>query len=153
MIRTIALATLVAGTLDILMAIIDTLLSGGTVAGMLASVASGPFGDGIRDNAAAAPLGLLVHFAIMAVMAAVYVLAAQRIPALKTRWWLFGPLYGVGLFIVMYWLVLPARFEGFAPPSEAVGIAKGLFAHCILVGLPIAWITARSQRSIRPSYI
>ena len=153
MIRTIALATLVAGTLDILMAIIDTSLSGGNVAGMLASVASGPFGDGIRENAAAAPLGLLVHFAIMAVMAAVYVLAATRIPLLTRYWRIAGPLYGVGLFIVMYWLVLPARFEGFAPPSEAIGIAKGLFAHCVLVGLPIAWIAARSRPAIRQSYI
>jgi hypothetical protein len=152
MFRTIAWATLVAGTLDILMAVVDTLLSGGSVAGMLASVASGPFGDGIRDSAAAAPLGLLVHFAIMAVMAAVYLVAARRVPALNRRWWLVGPLYGVALWLVMYWIVLPARFEGFTPPSEAVAIAKGLFAHCVLVGLPIAWITARSQRAIRPSF-
>jgi hypothetical protein len=145
MIRTIAWATLVAGTLDILMAAIDTALAGGNVARMLGSVASGPFGDGIRDSSVAAPLGLLVHFAIMAVMAAVYVLVARRFAALDRSWWLFGPLYGVGLWLVMYWIVLPARFEGFASPNAPVDIAKGLFAHCVLVGLPIAWISARAR--------
>jgi hypothetical protein len=145
MIRTIAWATLVAGTLDILMAVIDTLLSGGNVARMLGSVASGPFGDGIRDSSAAAPLGLLVHFAIMAVMAAVYVVAARSVPALNRYWWLFGALYGIVLWLIMYWIVLPARFEGFTPPSEAIGIAKGLFAHCVLVGLPLAFIARRAR--------
>lgn len=146
MLRPIAIATLIAGTLDILMAVIDTALSGGSVPGMLGFIASGPFGDSIRDSALAAPLGLLVHFAIIAVMAAVYILAARRIAALDRWWWLAGPLYGVALWVVMYWIVLPARFEGFGPPSESVAIAKGLFAHCVLVGLPIAWIAARARR-------
>jgi hypothetical protein len=152
MIRTIAWATLVAGALDILMAIVDTLLSAGSVSRMLGSIASGPFGDGIRDSAAAAPLGLLVHFAIMAVIAAVFVFAARRFPALVRYWWIAGLLYGVGAWLVMYGVVLPLRF-GSALPTEPVQIAKGLFAHCVLVGLPIAWITARSQRGNRPSYI
>jgi hypothetical protein len=145
MFRTIAWAALVAGTLDILMAAIDTSLSGGSVTGMLRSIASGPFGDGVRDSAAAAPLGLLVHFAIMAVIAAVYVVAAQRIPALVRYWWIAGLVYGLGVWLVMYGVVLPLRF-GSSLPTEPVAIAKGLFAHCVLVGLPIAWITARAAR-------
>jgi hypothetical protein len=151
--RTIAWATLVAGGLDILMAIIDTTLSGGSVPRMLRSIASGPFGDGMRDGALGAPVGLLVHFAIMAVIAAVYVLAARSISALARYWWIAGPIYGLGVWLVMYWIVLPLRFETFAPPSEAMPIVKQLISHCLLTGLPIAWITARSQRSIRPSYI
>ena len=145
MFRTIAWAALVAGTLDILMAVIDTSLAGGSVTGMLRSIASGPFGDGIRDSAAAAPLGLLVHFAMMAVIAAVYLVAAQRIPALVRYWWIAGLVYGLGVWLVMYGVVLPLRF-GSSLPTDPVAIAKGLFAHCVLVGLPIAWITARAAR-------
>src|SRR5690606_9364727 len=104
------------------MAIADTALSGGSVPRMLGSVASGPFGDGIRESTPAAPVGLAVHFAIMTAMASVYVLASRRIPALNRRWWITGPLYGVGLWVVMYWIVLPARFAGFATPHEAVEI-------------------------------
>ena len=146
MLRTIAWATLVAGTLDLLMAVIDVSLSGGSVPGMFRSIASGPFGDGMHESAVGAPLGLLIHFAIMAVIAAVYVLAAQRIPALVRYWWLAGLLYGLGVWLVMYGIVLPARF-GASLPTEPVAVAKGLFAHCVLVGLPIAWVTARARRT------
>ena len=145
MIRTIAWATLVAGTLDILMAIVDTSLSGGSVTGMLRSIASGPFGDGMRESSLGPPLGLLVHFAIMTVIAAFYVVAAQRIPALVLYSWIAGLLYGLGAWLVMYGVVLPLRF-GSSLPTDPVQIAKGLFAHCVLVGLPIAWITARAAR-------
>ena len=146
MLRTIAWATLVAGTLDILMAVIDVSLSGGSVPGMFRSIASGPFGDGMRESSAGVPAGLVVHFAIMAVIAAVYIVAARRTPALTRYWWIAGLLYGVGVWLVMYGIVLPARFGG-SLPSEALAVAKGLFAHCVLVGLPIAWITARARRT------
>ena len=110
-------------------------------------------GDSLAQGSAGAFLGLLVHFAIMAVMVAVYVLAATRIPALNRYWWIVGPVYGVVLWIVMYWLVMPLRWESYQTPSEALPILKQLISHCLLTGLPIAWITARSQRAIRPSYI
>ena len=79
MIRTIAWATLVAGTLDILSAFVWS----GAIVPVLQTVASGPLGDTIAQGPAGAPLGLVVHFAIMAEMAAVYVVAAGRIPALN----------------------------------------------------------------------
>jgi hypothetical protein len=120
---------------------------------VLQTVASGPFGNEIAGSPAGASLGLVVHFAIMAIMVAVYVLAASRIPALNRYWWIAGPIYGVGLWLVMYWVVMPLRWESYQTPSEAVPILKQLISHCLLTGLPIAWITARSQRAIRPSYI
>ena len=145
MTRTIALATLVAGTLDILSAFVFS----GAVVGVLQTVASGPFGKDIAEGAAGAPLGLLVHFAIMAVMVTVYVLAARRIPALNRSWPVAGVLYGVALWLVMYWVVLPLRFAGYQTPHEALAIAKQLFSHCICVGLPIAFIAARD--AVRPA--
>jgi hypothetical protein len=146
--RSIAWATLVAGTLDILMAIVTTAISGGSVPGMLAGIASGPFGDGVRDSSMAAPLGLLVHFAIMAAIVAIYFLGVRAIPRLNRHWWLTGLVYGFGVWIVMYWIVLPVRFTGFLPPADPVDVATGLFAHCILVGLPIAWFAARNERRL-----
>jgi hypothetical protein len=139
MIRTIAWATLVAGTLDILSAFVWS----GAVVGVLQTVASGPLGSEIAGGPAGAPLGLVVHFAIMAVMVTVYVLAARRIPALNRYWWITGPLYGVALWIAMYWIVMPLRWESYTTPSEALPILKQLISHCLLTGLPIAWITAR----------
>ena len=143
MLRPIAIATLLAGTLDILSAFV---FSGGVIP-ILQTVASGPLGSEIAQSSAGAPLGLLVHFAIMAVMAAVYVLGAQRIPALNRNWVIAGLLYGFALWIVMYWIVMPLRWDSYQTPSEALPIAKQLFSHCLLVGLPIAWVAARHGRA------
>ena len=139
MLKPIAIATLLAGTLDILSAFV---FSGG-VAPILRTVASGPLGNEIAEGPAGAPLGLLVHFAIMTVMVTVYVLASRRIPALNRNWAIVGLLYGVALWIVMYWIVMPLRWESYRTPSEAIPIAKQLFSHCLLVGLPIAWVASR----------
>jgi predicted membrane protein len=149
MIRTIALATLVAGTLDILSAFAFS----GAVIAVLQTVASGPLGDDMAASPVGPPVGLLVHFAIMAAMVTVYVLAARRIPALKRHWIVSGLLYGLLLWIVMYWIVMPLRWESYRTPSELVPIAKQLFSHCILTGLPIGFITAHAARPIRPSCI
>src|SRR5688500_11216934 len=143
MIRTIAWATLLAGTLDILSAFV---FSGGVVP-ILQTVASGPLGNEIAEGPAGAPLGLLVHFAIMAVMVTAYMLAAQRVPALNNNWLIAGLLYGFALWIVMYWIVMPLRWDSYRTPSEVLPIAKQLFSHCLLVGLPIAWIAARRVRA------
>jgi hypothetical protein len=139
MLRPIAVATLLAGTLDIFSAFIFS----GAVVGVLQTVASGPLGDEIASSSAGAPLGLLVHFAIMAVMVAVYVIAASRIPALNRYWWIAGPLYGVALWTLMYWIVMPLRWDSYQTPSELGAIARQLFSHCVLTGLPIAWIASR----------
>ena len=145
--RTITWAWLVAGTLDLLSAYVWAALDGGDMAGILPTVASGPFGDSVPAGAAGQALGAAVHFSIMLVMVTVYVVASRRIPALNRNWLVAGLLYGVALWIVMYWIVLPLRFEGYRTPSEAWPITKQLISHCLLVGLPIAWIAARHGRS------
>jgi len=61
----ILLATLIAGTLDIGMAAIETSRAGKPVGGMLRSVASGPFPPAVDWGTGGALTGLLVHFAIM----------------------------------------------------------------------------------------
>jgi len=139
MLRPVVTATLLAGTLDLLSAFVFQ----GAVVSVLRSVASGPFGGEIAGGAAGAPLGVLTHFAIMTVMVAAYMYAAARVPALNQNWVVSGLAYGVALWIVMYWVVLPLRFESYQTPHEALPIAKQLFSHCLLVGLPIAWVASR----------
>ena len=68
--RTIGLATLVAGTLDIAFAMILTLIFGRHIPDMLRFVASGPFPAATDMGTAGAILGLVVHFALMGIMAA-----------------------------------------------------------------------------------
>lgn len=141
MFRTIALATLAAGTLDILSAFVWS----GAVVSVLRTVAGGPFGDAIAEGPAGALLGLLTHFAIMAAMVTVYVLAARRVPLLDRHWLVAGLLYGVALWIAMYWIVMPLRWDSYRTPHEGLAILKQLISHCLLVGLPIAWFAQRDR--------
>jgi hypothetical protein len=144
--RPILLATLVAGTLDICAAIGLTLFyARRSVADMLRGVASGPFPAATDWGDAGAALGLAVHFTLMAIMAAVYVFAAARLPALRARPILWGLLYGLATYVVMNLIVVPLRFEGAFPPSTR-SIVTQLFCHIFLVGIPIALIAARHFR-------
>jgi hypothetical protein len=142
MLKPIAIATAVSGTLDIMFAMVLTVVFGREIGNMLRYVGSGPFPQATEMGAGGAMLGLLVHFALMAIMASVYVLAARRIPALVERPIQWGVLYGLATYAVMNWLVVPMRFGTPLPPSP-VSMATQLFAHIVLVGVPIALIAAR----------
>ena len=142
MLRPIVAATLIAGTLDILFAFV---MAGMSVIAVLRFVASGPFGAAPTESFGWAIVGLAVHFTIMAVMAAAYILAAPRFPVLLRHPILAGISYGVLLWIVMYWIVMPQRFD-MPLPSGLTAVAQQLFAHCLLVGVPIAWIAAGAFR-------
>jgi len=158
MARTILIAWLVAGTLDILSAFVFAGMAGVTPTQVLQFVASGPFGDGMYESAAGAPLGLLTHFAIMLAMVAVYVTIAPNFSATLRHPIIAGLLYGLLLWIVMYWIVRPLRWLEYWLPTAyadstageiAWSVGNALFSHCILVGIPIAWITARGRREAR----
>ena len=142
MFRPIAIATAVSGTLDIVFAMALTVFFGREIGNMLRYVGSGPFPQATEMGAGGAMLGLLVHFALMAIMASVYVLAARRIPALVERPIQWGVLYGLATYAAMNWLVVPMRFGTPLPPSP-LSMATQLFAHIVLVGVPIALIAAR----------
>jgi hypothetical protein len=146
MARTIALATLVAGALDILFAIVLTLSHGRDPAAMLRYVASGPFPPATNLGATGSALGLLTHFVLIAIMAALFVLAARQWPSLLDKPIQSGILYGLITYVAMNWIVVPLRFETPLPPPT-ISIATQLFAHIALVGLPIALITARYMRA------
>lgn len=148
MLRPILLATLVAGTLDILAAVGLTLYFGREPMNMLRYVASGPFPAATGWGDAGAALGLAVHFALMAVMAAVYVLAAARRPALRAKPLQWGLVYGLATYVAMNLIVVPLRFGGFPPSTRS--IATQLFCHVFLVGIPIALIAARHLRNRSP---
>lgn len=140
--KPILVATLVAGTLDILFAMILTLLFDREIGNMLRYVASGPFPAATGMGTAGALLGLLVHFALMGIMAALFVIVARDQPRLLDRPFVSGVTYGLATYVVMNWIVVPVRFDTSLPPSP-LSITTQLFAHITLVGLPIALIARR----------
>ena len=143
MLKPIALATLVAGTLDILFAVILTLYFGREPGNMLRCVASGPLPQAEQWGAVGAVLGVIVHFALMAIMATGFVLLARCYPDMLRSTLKWGLIYGLITYVVMNWIVVPLRFDTALPPKP-ISIATQLFAHIVLVGLPIAWITRKT---------
>ena len=142
--RTVLTATLICGTLDIVCACAFAGLRGNGPIGVLHSVASGPFGNGVESGGVAtALLGLAVHFAIMTVMAGVFVAAAWRLPFVAAHPLIAGIAYGILLYLFMYWIVLPLRWPANFPSLKPRGVASALFAHIVCVGIPMGLITAR----------
>jgi hypothetical protein len=112
---------------------------------MLRYVASGPFPDATDMGAGGAILGLVVHFVLMAIMAAALVLLVHWRPQLADTPVRTGLAWGVLTYFAMNWLVVPLRF-GTPLPPKALSVVTQLFAHIVLVGLPMAFVASRYLR-------
>lgn len=147
--RTILLGTLVAGTLDILAAIISWALRDVPAERVLQGVAAGLLGREARDGGTwSAALGLLLHYLIMIGIVAVFYAASRKLPVLTRRWLLAGIAYGITVYIVMSFVVVPlsASPGGFAVPPLP-RLIQGVLIHITCVGLPIAFVTRRMTHS------
>jgi hypothetical protein len=145
MLRPTAIATAISGSLDILLAMLLTLWLGRRIPDMLRTVASGPFPAATDMGTAGAALGLVVHFALMAIMAAVFMWLVRQRPVLLDTPYRTGLAYGLLTYFIMNWLVVPLRFGSPVPPKP-LNIATQLFAHIVLVGIPFALIAVRHLR-------
>ena len=143
--RAILTGGAIAGSLDIIYAFVLWGLRGVGPARILRAVASGVLGESARTGGAtAAALGLFLHFLNACIIAAVYVLASRGIPALLRRPFLYGPLYGLGVYGVMNYVVIPlSAVPGPRGASAPVVWITGVLVHMFLIGLPIA-LVARS---------
>ena len=139
-------ATLIAGVLDIGSAFVYAVLDGRSPRVVLIGIASALWPGAVHAGLAGAFTGLLLHFAIMCAMVAIYMMATSRIRWTGRRPILSGGLYGLILWAVMNLIVLPLRWPALFPHLTTVGVTEQLFSHVILVGIPIAWL-ARSRQS------
>ncbi|MEP7130605.1 MAG: hypothetical protein ABI770_05695 [Sphingomicrobium sp.] len=144
--KPILVATLVCGTLDILFAIILTLVRGKDPAAMLRFVASGPFPTATDWGTSGSLLGLVVHFTLMAIMAALLVLLVRWKPERLDTPYRTGIAYGVITYFAMNWVVVPLRLHTPLPPT-LLSVTTQLFAHIVLVGIPMALIARRYLRA------
>lgn len=141
--RRIALATLVAGPLDLTAASLLTLSFGHPVTTMLRRVASGPFPDAPAWGSGGAFLGVAVHFALMAIMVAIFVFAADRVAWLKRQPIAAGVAYGLITYAAMNLVILPLRWPDLYPSHNMLNITTQLLCHVFLVGIPVALIARR----------
>ena len=89
---------------------------------------------------------MVVHFALMAIMAAVLVLLVRwKAERLDTPY-RTGIAYGVVTYFAMNWVVVPLRFHTPLPPT-LLSVTTQVFAHVVLVGIPMALIARRYLRA------
>ena len=143
-------AGLVAGALDILYAIGYWAIARDVPAArILQSVASGLLGKSSFDGGTAtAALGLALHFAMTLAMAAIYFVAARRMPALWQRPFAAGAAYGVLIYVVMNFVVVPLSAAVASVPGNNLWTWLSVAMHALLVGMPIA-LCARQARLAR----
>jgi len=139
-------AGIVAGTIDIGAA---ALINTATIAVILKAIASGILGkESFAQGAVAESLGLFLQWAMSILISAIFVVAASRLNVLKRQWLAAGLAYGVAVFFVMNYLVVPLSAIGRAPHFTAVRFVENLLAM-LLFGAIIAFF-ARAAQSVDP---
>ena len=99
----------------------------------------------MNGGAGTVVLGIVTHFGIAITMAAFFALAASRLKVLYRQPVLAGVIYGLGLYVVMYRIVLPLRFPSIFPRWDGTRSITDILAH-IGVALGIALVLSRSAR-------
>lgn len=144
------LGGLIAAALDIVYAIVLGGFRGVSAVTILQSVASGLLGaKAYQGGVSVAVLGLIVHFVLMLIIAAIFYFGARPFGFVRKNPVTAGALYGIAVYWVMNLVVLPlSAFPGefsFNP----VSIALGLLAHVFLIGVPIAYATRAAWAEAR----
>jgi predicted neutral ceramidase superfamily lipid hydrolase len=139
----IVLGGIVAATIDIGAA---CLITGRSVTFILHTIAGGllakaAYAGGIRT----ALLGLALQGLMGVIIAAVYAVGARMMPVLGRRWITGGLAYGVIIFFVMNYVVVPLsawkHWPHFTPSKFLANLAAML-----LFGLIVAYFVRRSSR-------
>ncbi|HEX8560598.1 MAG TPA: hypothetical protein VF668_21055 [Pyrinomonadaceae bacterium] len=145
--RAILWGGLLAGAGDIAFAFVVSGLRGVGPVRVLQSVAGGLLGPAAREGGlAAAALGGALHFLIAAAAAAAYWLASRRLRVLVRRPVTCGLLYGVAVYFVMNFVVVPLSAAYFKPSHAPSALLLNSAGHMLLVGLPIALAVRRYSK-------
>jgi hypothetical protein len=143
--RAITVGGVVAGTLDLLFAVVVYgYARGGTEEGVLHSIASGWLGrKAFQGGGPAAVLGFATQYLIAVGAAAVFYAISGAFPVLRRRAVPAGIVFGAGLYAFMYCVVMPLSAVPFRPSFAPKGLLPALAAHMFLIGLPIALCARR----------
>ncbi len=144
----IAAGGVAAGVLDILAAFIVYGLRGAVPVRILQSIASGLLGAAaFRGGMRTAALGLVLHFLNATIISTAYFLLSRRAPVLVRRPLSCGAVYGVVVYCVMNFIVVP--LSAVAKRPFAPGLATILVGvHIACVGVPIALAVRRFAGSV-----
>jgi hypothetical protein len=135
--RAIAITGLVVGTLDILSAVVIWWQRGVSFERGLQGIAAALLGTkSFQGGTVTAVLGMIIHFFIAFMVVTILYVASRKLRVLTIQPIISGVLYGIAVYLVMYWVVLPRAFPTFRHrlSNELIELA----IHICLIGLPTA---------------
>ena len=147
--RALLYGTLVVGILDLTDAFVFFGLRGARPIRILQSIASGLLGRAaFSGGLGMALLGAVLHFFIAFIIVATFFVASRYISILRRAPVWSGLMYGVVVYLVMNFVVLPLSAAGRGSYAWPI-VANGLIIHMLGVGLPSSLFASRvSSRSI-----
>ena len=147
--RALLYGTLIVGILDGLDAVVFFGLRGAQPIRIFQAIASGLLGRQAFDGGlATAALGLVLHFFIAFTIVAVFLFASKRLPALVRAPIVSGILYGIAVYFVMNYIVIPLSA---ATPGRFVlpVFINGILIHMFGVGLPASLVARAASKPNR----
>jgi hypothetical protein len=139
----ILFAGFIAGTIDISAAALINAVSAKVI---LKAIASGVLGKAsFQQGVRAEILGLFLQWGMSILIAAIYMITARRIEVLRRQWVAAGLSYGVAIFFVMNYVVVPLSAIGHVPHFTAVRFMENLLAM-LLFGLIVAFFARTAPK-------
>ena len=138
---------LIAGTLDILYATSYSAWRGMPPQRLLQFVASGLIGQSSFDGGnGTAALGLLLHYLMMLLIAAIFYVLSRQLPFLARKPFVWGPIFGFLVYWVMNLVVMQLSMTPNKWRFIPLSFATGILVHMFFIGLPIALAASKAQR-------
>ena len=140
--RTILAAALIVGAMDFAYASLSTVLRGGSFTKLWQFVASGLLGKQAFALGLAGVLGgVTCHFLIMGVFGAAAYFLYRKVPQIGKQPAVSGVAYGIGIWVVMNFIVVPLSNTGTSAPRIELGAVMNLgFAMHLIIGLALVLI-------------
>jgi len=157
--KTILIAGLTAGTLDLALAITYFgITAHAPFTAVPQTVASGILGArAFRLGISAALLGIFLHYFIALTVADFYYAGSLRLKFLNRHPILSGAAYGLAVYLVMTFIVVPLSAASHAHPAHAWLLANrswliaDIASHILFIGITIALITRHYSTQSAPA--
>ena len=147
LVRSIAVGGIIIGTLHLIIQdfLVFSLLGKIPFISIWQYIASGALGDvAFAGGLATALLGVIFHYLISFVIAAVFIISAARIPLLRRNAIVGSLLFGVAAWFVMNFIVTPLSAAPPLPAPTLFQLIEGIIDHILIVGLPLGILVWRN---------